>query len=350
MSTEAILLVGEFLPGALGTSYDRAFRQFGHAVHRFDVRVQRGALAWPARNRVVHRLAIHSLAARRAWSRQFNHDLVAAATRCDAPWVFIHNGEWLMPETVRTLREQGRRVAIFHADNPFPPHYNNRPETLLVAREADVYLIWSERLVAKLRGEGVNAHFLAFGWDADAFPYCGDIPQGSSGKVVFIGGWDREREVFLNQIAEHVPLEIYGPGYWGTRTRRNSRTRACWQGRALASQEAAKVTREAAVCLNILRTQHVIDGEPDGVIMRHFEVPGMGGFLLSTRSGTASRLFPEGEAADYFGSVEECVQKCRVHLSGIADRQRVVEHAHQCVHGHHTYEHRAAEVVGVLRS
>lgn len=343
------MLVGEFQPGRLGASYERAFQQLGHVVHRFDLGAARGSLAWPARNRVLHRLTIRSLAARRALSRQFNKAILECARRSDAPWVFVHNGEWLMPETVRTLREDGRRVAIFHADNPFPPHYNNRPETLLSAREADLYLIWSERLAERLRSVGVNAQFLAFGWDPAAFPYHGDIPQGSRRAVVFIGGWDREREIFLDQLAAVVPLQIYGPAYWGARTRPTSRARACWQGRALDPGEAACVTRQAAVCLNILRTQHVVDGVPDGVIMRHFEVPGAGGFLLSTRGCGATDLFPEGLGAEYFSGVAECAEKCLWYLDNAAQRHVISECAHTAARDCHTYTHRAAEIIERLR-
>jgi len=349
MTQEAVLLVGEFLPGRLGTSYERAFRQLDHQVHRFDVGITRTALSWPARSRIMHRLTVRNLALRRAWSKRFNGAIVDAAQRSNAPWVFVHNGEWLMPEAVRTLREQGRRVAIFHADNPFPPNYNSRPETLLAAREADLYLIWSEKLAERLRAEGVNAHFLAFGWDPEAFPYRGDIPQGSTGKVVFIGGWDRERELFLDQVAAQVPLEIFGPSYWGSRTRTDSRARMCWQGRALDSTEAAKVTREAAICLNILRVQHIIDGKPDGVIMRHFEVPGTGGFLLSTRSGGATRLFPEGFSAAYYSSAEECVEQCRRYLTDAHGRATIAGQAHATVRDHFTYVALARELAVLLR-
>ena len=349
MSKEAILLAGEFHWDRLGSSYERAFKQIGHPVHRFDLASESDALAWPARNRVLHRLTIGSLSARRAWSKDFNHRLLQAAATCDAPWVFLHNGIWIMPETVRMLREQGRRVVIFHADNPYAPHYNHRPEGLLAACEADIYLIWSERLVAKLRGDGVNARFLAFGWDQELSQYQSNSPQGNWPGVVFIGNWDREREAFLDQIAACLPLRIYGADYWGTRAQRSGLARACWQGHALDLADAAKVSREAAVNLNILRTQHVIDGEPDGVIMRHFEVPGAGGFLLSTRSGTATRLFPEQDSGAYFTGAQECIDQCRRYIAEPGQRMDMVKAAHAVVSRRHRYLDRASEIVAMLR-
>ena len=108
--------------------------------------------------------------------------------------------------------------------------------------------------------------------------------------------------------------------------------------------------REAAISLNILRTQHVIDGVPDGVIMRHFEVPGAGGFLLSTRSGGATRLFPEGGRAEYFADLFECVEKCQRYLDDPSLRVAIAKRASDDVHCHHSYFHRAAELVELLRA
>ena len=350
MSGESVLLTGYFRADQLGASYERAFQSLGHPVHRFDIGEEYASLAWPARNRIAHRLTIRNLPMRRAWSHRYNQGLLDAATRCRAPWVFLHNGVWVMPETIHELRKQGRKVAIFHADNPYPPHYNYRPENIPAAREADLYLIWSQRLVAKLRKDGVNAHFLAFGWDPEVTPYQGDMPQGTWPGAVFVGGWDRGREAFLDEVARHVPLKIYGPGYWGSRARRNGRARACWQGHALSGPEAAKVYREAAVSLNILRTQHIIDGQADGVIMRHFEVPGAGGVLLSTRSGVATELFPEGEAAAYFDTTQECIEKCQALISDNRRRQDLAGVGHQVVNMKHTYVVRASEIATHLRS
>jgi spore maturation protein CgeB len=133
--------------------------------------------------------------------------------------------------------------------------------------------------------------------------------------VLFVGGWDKEREEFLSQVASQVPLRIYGPDYWGKRTKPFSRARRCWQRTDLRLAHAARVIRESAVCLNLLRTQHIVDGKPDGLIMRHFEVPGSGGFLLSTRGGGATVLFPEGQTGEYFSSVAECIEKAKMYIA-----------------------------------
>ena len=258
----------------------------------------------------------------------FNRNLEEAVLRNGARTLLVMKGEFVMPDTLRRLRQRGVRVALLYPDNPFPPHPSQGPETLPAARETDLYLIWSERLVGKLRAAGVsNPAFLPFAWDPEVFPYCESTPQGTWPGVLFLGGWDKERAEFLEELASHVPLRIFGPSEWGSRTKRTSRVRRCFQGKALRMVEAARVIRESAVCVNMMRTQHTIDGVPDGTIMRHFEVPGAGGVLLSTRGTGATALFPEGETGEYFSDVAECVVKAKRLIANESMRRQFGERA-----------------------
>ena len=351
MGEDGVFLVGDFKPDRLGASYRRAFSEIGLHVGTYDMGTAVEKLTWIGRNRIAHRLSIRSLACRRAASKALNRELVNCAVAFRSRRMLILNGEWVMPETIEILRGEGYVIAVFHADNPLPPHYSNRPETLPVARGANLYLIWSERLAASLRVAGVpRVEVLPFGWDPDVFPYQGDSPQGTWPGVIFVGGWDREREEFLDEVSAHLPLRIFGPDYWGRRTRRGSRSRKCWQGKALYMNEAAKVLREAAVTLNILRLQHSVDGAPDGVVMRSFEVPGAGGFLLATRSGVATELFPEGVTGEYFGEVRECIAKCRRYIEAGDLRKTICEEAHKIVSERHRYIDRARQVLLSMES
>jgi hypothetical protein len=349
MAMDAILLAGDFWTGGIEASYQRGFEKLGVRTHAFDVREFGARLGWVAHNRLAHRLSVGSFWLRERIAREFNRCLEGAAVDSGVKALLVVQGDWVMPETLSRLRRRGVTVAIFHPDNPFPPHVCQRPETLPAARETDLYLIWSERLVEKLKRDGVrNPVFLPFAWDPEIFPYQGDIPQGSWPGAVFLGNWSWEREAFLEEFASQVPLRIYGGGYWGTRTRARSRARSCWQGRDLRQADAARAIRESAVSLNVLRSQHVIDGVADGLIMRHFEVPGAGGFLLSTRGGGATRLFAEGETAEYFGDMRECVEKTRKYIADAGARQRIAARSHDLVAAHHQYTDRARDVLGLL--
>lgn len=345
----SIFLLGHFVPGSLGSSYQRAFKSIGIQTHVFDVRESQPRFNFFLRNRVARRITLRSNWIRSSSFREFNELIEDKVVQSGAQALLSFPLDIISAETFRKIGHRGIRVASFYADNPFPPHYAARPETLPAARETDLCLIWSERLVEKLRDAGVrNPAFLPFGWDPEVFPFQQTQPQGTWPGVLFLGGWDRQREEFLEEVAAHVPLRIYGPEYWGTRTKPSSRVRRCWQQSDLRLADAARVIRESAVCLNVLRTQHVIDGKPDGLIMRHFEVPGAGGFLLSTRGGGATSLFPEGETGEYFSDVSECIEKARSYITHEKARRELAERAHASVAAKHQYVHRAQEILRML--
>jgi len=349
MSIGSIALVGNFSPGSLESSYRRAFEAIGVRAHCLDIRELNNRLSWLMRNRVTHRITVRNKLVRKHASRAFNRGLERDVMLSRVPALLVFKGDFVMPETLHNIRCSGVRVTCFYPDNPFPPHRFNRPEALDTARETDIYFIWSERLVPKLSRAGVrNPIFLPFAWDPEVFPYQEDHPQGSWPGVLFLGGWDREREEFLEELASHVPLRIYGPAYWGDRTRSGSRVRRCWRGCDLRLGAAARAVHESAISINLLRTQHFVDGEPDGLIMRHFEVPGAGGFLLSTRGGGATALFPEGETGVYFSDLSECVEKVKQYIADDARRRELALRAHAEVASQHQYTHRARQILCLL--
>lgn len=339
-----VLLAGIFRQGHLGDSYRRAFGALGHEVLTFDHEAQWCDLDWWLRGRVGHRLTIKNFWARRLGSQRYNWALerTVAAQRPDL--VLAFNGEFIMPETVRKIRHRGVRFVIFHADNPLPPHYNARPETLLAAKECDAFLVWSSALAEQLRGMGIPAGFLAFGWDDQVTPFQ-DAGRRLDYDVAFVGGWDKQRERFLEEVARNFNLKIWGPPYWGQRTRPGGKVRQCWQGRELRGAEVADVFARSRINLNILRDQHYIAGKADGVIMRTFEVPGAGGFLLATRSGGATELFPENEAVGYFDDLDECLERIEHYLTHDADRNDASRQAHCLVDAHHHYSHRVKDLL-----
>jgi len=341
-----ILLYGDFTWDRLAASYQRAFERLGHRVVPFDVRNMPGYLAPWLIHRAGYRATIGSLALRRWGSRRWNAHLLRVSGEAEPHLVLILNGEFLMPETIRALRGRGIKVFVFHADNPFPPHGSNRPETLPSALESDVYLIWSRSLVHRLRSLGLNrVEHLPFAWDPHVFPARASWSNFKYDyDTVFVGGWDREREEWLTPVARAFDLKIWGPDYWGTRTRRGSPLRRCWQGGAVRGPEASSLLCRSRIALNVFRRQNL----PDGVIMRTFELPGCGAFSLSTRSAGAAEIFPEGEAAAYFSTAEELREQIARYLADEEARLRISLNAHAIVEGEHSYVHRARRILAIL--
>lgn len=342
-----VLLVGKFCMGHLALSYQRAFETLGHDVVRFDVDAHNQDLRWWLQSRIGHRLLINNLRARRFGAQLYNEALFKMVQEAKPDLLIVFNGPFLMPETVQRVRKRGVKFIIFHADNPLPPHYNARPEMLLAAKECDALLVWSTALVEKLRSMGIPAGYLPFGWDNLLMPFQG-LDNRLDYDVAFVGTWDRKRELFLEEIARHFELKIWGSAYWGQRTRRKSRVRQCWQGKEIRGNELANVFARSRINLNILREQHYVDGKANGVIMRTFEAPGAGGLLLSTRSSDATELFPENEAAGYFRDISDCLERIEYFLSNNSARKDIVKRAHALVDANHHYVHRVKDLLGFI--
>ena len=333
-----ILLYGLFTPDALEHAYTRAFRALGHRVVPFDV-ASEGRMPL-LRNRLLHRLTRNHFMPRRWLSRGFNAHLLATIQREKPDLLLAFRGDFLMPNTARRVRKTGCRFIVFNPDNPFPPAPSARPEHLRTAPEADAYLIWSAALAERLREGGVNARFFPFGWDPDFHPH--HPPDGPKiHQVVFIGNWDLRREGFLEKIAGRFDLKIWGNNAWKTRTKRNSHLKSCWQGGPAVGAAFSDVVARSAVVLNLFRDQHA----PGGVVMRTFEVPGAGGFLLSEANDGVRRLFPDGETGAYFTGTADCIEQIRYWLAHPTEREALARRAHERVATEFTYRRLASALL-----
>jgi spore maturation protein CgeB len=339
-----VIIYGDFQHDRLGASFQRAFAELGHTVDPIDVREMRDG-SRHLTNRVTSRLTRYGLRLRRMASVEWNRR-VAAHCREGADIFLALNGEWLMPETIRAVRARGTWTALFHADNPFPPHPMHRPEYLPGALEADCYFIWSRELQASLQAMGVRrVEYLPFAWDPHVFPAL--QPESAPRyDLVFVGGWDRYRERFLEPVARRFDLRIWGPEYWGTRTSPSGAVRRCWQGTATTGHEGAAISVSSKIALNVVREQNL----PDGTIMRTFELPGCGAFSLSTYTVGAADLFPPGSAGAYFHSQEECISKIEYYLQHPGERESIARSAHEIVASRHRYVDRAQAIVDAFRS
>jgi spore maturation protein CgeB len=77
----------------------------------------------------------------------------------------------------------------------------------------------------------------------------------------------------------------------------------------------------------------------DQYTRRAFEIPACGAFLLSERTPAMQELFREGAEADYFSSVQECLDKVEYYLAHPVARRQIAEAGRRKVEfaGHDIY-------------
>jgi spore maturation protein CgeB len=157
--------------------------------------------------------------------------------------------------------------------------------------------------------------------------------------VVFAGGADEDRIPYIAALIQAgFKVSLYG-GYW----ERHRQTRAYSNGHA-SPEILRKAMKAAKVCLCLVRRSN-----RDGHVMRSFEVPAMGGCMLAEDSVEHREIFGEdGQAAVYFSTIAEMIEKLHWLLGNEGERQRLAGAAHQLItQGNNTYADRLATMLAL---
>lgn len=238
--------------------------------------------------------------------------------------VFIFKGMFLTPRLLCRLEKILRRTIWINInpDDPFniqSKGASNR-NVLKSILFYDVYGIWSKSIFKKLKEYGCRkVVYLPFGYDSEYHRLPKKVcPPNET--ILFIGSWDKERERVLNDLSA-FDLRIYGSNW--DKLPLFSHLRKKVVGKEIFGEKLCEEVNRAAINLNLLRQQNL--GAHN---MRTFEIPAMGGFMLSTRTDEQLIYFREGLEAEYFSSSEELVRKVKYYLSHPDERIKLAREAY----------------------
>lgn len=327
MNQVRLIIVGNAEPIHVGAHLRAAAEGLGIPVELCDTRAAFDAAwlvrqwSWRVQNHTPPRLAAFESEVGRACERfQPTHLLTTGL----AP---------LRREALNGLRKQGIRTLNYLTDDPWnPAHRAAWFMDALVAYEA----VFTPRRanMDELCALGCkHVEFLPFGYNPLVhFPDPNPPDTAYASDVLFAGGADADRVPYVAALIEAgLDVRLYG-GYW----ERYRETRAAARGHADPAA-LRRAVRRAGVCLNLVRRANRDDN-----VMRSFEVPAMGGCMLTEDTPTHRAVFgAEGEAVLYFETVEEMVTKTRNLLDAPAERQRLAEAGRATmVQRGHAYAHR----------
>jgi len=334
-----VLIVGLAAPGSLENSYVRAFRSLGGIdVHHFDVDRYRliphgHTLPWRVINRVF--AGANTYPIQRALiqeCKQHTYDIV-----------LIFKGMEFPRAVLEECRENSRGAFWINLNPDDPLNIGSRGSTNrnVVASLSffDLYLIWSKRLLPKLREAGCRrVEYLPFAYNPEMH-FSVTPKTAKPGSVSFVGAWDMDRERTLAALTD-FNLEVYGDSW--RRVSAGSALQSKVTSRNLYGTELAEVTAGSAVSLNLLRPQNA--GSHN---MRTFEIPAMGGLMLTTRSEEQHVWFPEDEACLMYETLDELREKI-VFVLGKPEVAQEIRRVGMERVKNHTYRARAEEILGMV--
>ena len=308
--------------------------------------VDEGPFLAPLEHSLIHKVAYRLLQRRPLSYWRFNRTLRREARRFRPDVVLIVKGTYVAPGTLRAIkRETGAFLVNYATDDPFNPAHST-PDLLASIPRYDLYCSTKHAILGDLREAGARrvAH-LFFAYRPDLHfpepPVSDEERLRFSSDVAFIGGADRDRTPYASAIAgiPGVTLALYG-GYWDQYPPLRPHARGFVVGR---EYRLALGGTKIALCL-------VRHANRDGHVMRTFEIPACGAFMLAEDTEEHRRLFTEGVDAAFFESPEDLAAQVRHYLAHDSDRRRIAIAGHlHITGGGHTYRDRLAEILALVK-
>src|SRR3984957_5712235 len=275
--------------------------------------------------------------------QQLNRALVDQAATFSPDMILIGKGRWFTPAALEAAKKvSGASLVNWATDDPFNRADNSR-ELLKSIPLYDLYVCTKKDIMNDVRRAGcANVAYARFGYKPEVHfpeaPATEEERERFACDVMFVGGCDAHRIACFEALVRAMPdvkLWLYG-AYW-------ERARAlgqCARGFAVGRDYRLAVGG-AKIAVNLVRRAN-----RDEHVMRTFEIPACGGFMLTERSSTHEELFQEGSEAGLFATPDELVDKVRSYLPRDEDRARIAAAGHHKItHGHHTYGDRLAEII-----
>ncbi len=324
----------------LGGMFRRALLHLGHEVIFADESMAFGWLDRPPVN-TLRRLLGPSQPSRRG---AFNRMVLQLAADHAPGLILSIKGSALTAGTIQRLKEiTSAPLVNYSTDDPF-----NTAVSPPCIRESlplwDVYVTPRAHSIAKLKRHCPGlVMYLPFGYDPELhFPEAAISPAerlAFLSDLVFIGFCDADRVNLLKFLGskENLALRLYGGG---RRYRLVKELRRRHHG--LANGRDYRLALNCSrICLSLMRRAN-----HDTHVMRTFEIPACGSFMLAERTEEQCAMFAEDRECVFFGSSEELWDKASYYLEHDQAREKIARAGFErATSGGNTYTHRLAALL-----
>jgi spore maturation protein CgeB len=300
-----------------------------------------------SRRAIAYRAAAKILRYRRhpVLSAALNHELMREAAAFRPHLLVVLMGFHIEAGVLAAIRRETGAIAVNYAtDDPFNPR-TGTPELLRSIPEYDLYATTRRAVVPDLKRAGVrDVRYVRFGYKSSAHFFDPPAVQNEwkrfAADVAFAGEADADRLPFFRSLIGAMPdlnLALYG-GLWNRDRQLGRYFRGPVRGR-----DFRMALSGAKVVVNLVRKVN-----RDDHVMRTFEGPACGAFMLHERTESHLEVFREGKEAAFFESSDELIDKVRYYLSHEHERERIRQAGHaRTLSGGNSYRDRLEEILQI---
>jgi spore maturation protein CgeB len=292
---------------------------------------------------IAERIATRILTGRPFSCGAMNRAMAESAVTFKPDIVLIGKGRFLSPTTLCAVKSNTGAILInWSTDDPFNPA-NGSDDLRASIPLYDLYVSTKRAIIPDLIAHGARrTAYIRFGYkDGFHFP---ERPANEEERVrfdcdvAFIGGADSDRVPYFEELVRTMPrvrLNLYG-AYW----HRYRSLRRFARGEVVGRDYRLAIGG-AKVVVNLVRRSN-----RDDHVMRTFEIPACGGFMLAERTATHLELFAEGRDAAFFSTPAEMAGQVAHYLSHPEERLQITDAGRDSVSsGTHSYRDRLFEIL-----
>jgi spore maturation protein CgeB len=278
--------------------------------------------------------------------REFNAEVLRAASRIDPEFLLVFKGTFVDGSTLRALGESGIRTYCFYPDVSATAHGPYLPGAL---PHYDVVFTTKRFGLGDLAELGVpHTEFVNHAFDPDLHRPVALTAEDQlryACDVSFIGTWSPKKERLLCALRSALPelrLRVWG-SQWNRA--RGTLLQDAVSGHTVDGEEYVRAIRASTINLGLLSERRPGASSGDQITSRTFHIPASGGFMLHERTPELAKLFREDEEVACFDGESELVDAVTRWLADQDGRERLAAAGAETVRRAHSWDCRIAELL-----
>ena len=295
---------------------------------------------------------------------RMNRELVETASALQpAVCLFVLFTDEIARETLEAIRKRTRAVtANWFGDD----HWRFLPYSRRWARHVDWVITTDHAAAERYRAMGCR-QVIQSQWGFNHHMKPGKTVREDR-DVTFVGQAYAARRLMMKGLAEHnTAVECWGYGWTNGRLKRNDTLTMYRRSRINLNFTESSITAGGKRFVKVVfsrRADGAVRVNSPGVMVdfartlrdsrspqikgRNFEIPGAGGFLLTSSAPGLEKYFVPGKEIVVFDSLSDCADQIRFYLAHPQEREKIRRAGHQRALRDHTYERRLHDVTATM--